>query len=78
MEFITNALNALNGIVWSTPLIALCLGAGIYFSLRMKFPQVRLFREMVRLLTGKEKSAANTLGVLRILSKKQLGKNGLP
>ncbi|MCK8059101.1 MULTISPECIES: sodium:alanine symporter family protein [unclassified Fusibacter] len=37
----------LNGIIWSSWLIWLCLGTGIFFSIIMKFPQVRLIKDMV-------------------------------
>ncbi len=57
MEFFTNLMNSVNGIIWSTALVALCLGAGLYFSIRMGFPQFRLFKEMVRLLTAQNKSS---------------------
>lgn len=43
-------VNAVNGIIWSPIMIALCLGAGLYFSLRSRFLQVRHIREMVRLM----------------------------
>ncbi len=43
-------VNAINGYVWSPALIALCLGAGLYFSLRSRFLQVRHMREMTRLM----------------------------
>jgi AGCS family alanine or glycine:cation symporter len=43
-------VNAVNGIVWSPALIALCLGAGLYFSIRSRFLQVRHMREMTRLM----------------------------
>ena len=33
----------LNGIIWSDALICLCLGAGLYFSIRTRFLQVRHF-----------------------------------
>lgn len=49
-------IQGLNSIVWSTPLVALCLIAGVYLSIRMKFPQVRLFKNMIKLLFSKEKS----------------------
>ncbi|WP_187261272.1 alanine/glycine:cation symporter family protein [Pontibacter beigongshangensis] len=45
-----NALNAINDIVWSNALIVLCLGAGIYFSVKTRFLQVRFLPEMLRLL----------------------------
>ena len=47
MEALVNALNA---IIWSPALIYLCLGAGLYFSIRSRFLQVRGFGEMVRLM----------------------------
>ena len=43
-------LDALNGLIWSPALIYLCLGAGLYFSIRTRFMQVRGVREMVRLM----------------------------
>ncbi|MGO4476798.1 alanine/glycine:cation symporter family protein [Massilia sp. 2TAF26] len=43
-------VNAINGYVWSPALIALCLGAGLYFSVRSRFLQVRHMREMTRLM----------------------------
>ncbi|WP_313035066.1 alanine/glycine:cation symporter family protein [Massilia alkalitolerans] len=43
-------VNTLNEYVWSTALIALCLGAGLYFSVRSRFLQLRHVREMTRLM----------------------------
>jgi len=43
-------VNTLNEYVWSTALIALCLGTGLYFSIRSRFLQVRHLREMTRLM----------------------------
>lgn len=43
-------IGVLNGIVWSNALIVLCLGTGLYFSIRTRFLQVRHIREMFRLL----------------------------
>ena len=40
----------LNDFVWSSALIYLCLGAGLYFSIRTRFMQVRGAAEMIRLL----------------------------
>ena len=45
----------LNDFVWGTPLVVLCLAAGLYFSIRTGFLQVTFLKEMVRLLfQGKE------------------------
>ncbi|OWK49278.1 Amino-acid carrier protein AlsT [Pseudomonas oleovorans subsp. oleovorans] len=47
-------VSTLNGLIWSPALIFLCLGVGLYFSLRGRFLQVRHFKEMIRLMfTGK-------------------------
>ena len=51
-----NIVNTVNGIVWSNWLVYLCLGSGIYFSLRTKFSQIRNLKEMVHLLFAGEKS----------------------
>lgn len=48
----------INDIVWSNALVALCLGAGLYFSIRSRFMQVRGFGEMIRLIFRGESSAA--------------------
>ena len=59
-NWLTAAIQAVNGWVWSPALVALCLAAGLYFSLRTRFVQVRRFGEMVRLLfgsAGKDKKA---------------------
>ncbi|MCK1977419.1 alanine:cation symporter family protein [Jeotgalicoccus huakuii] len=46
----------LNGIVWSWPLPVLLVVVGLYFSLRMKFFQVRYLKDMLRLMLKGEKS----------------------
>ncbi|KZE31640.1 AGCS family alanine or glycine:cation symporter [Crenobacter luteus] len=40
----------INGYIWSPALIYLCLGVGLYFSLRGRFLQVRHAKEMVLLM----------------------------
>lgn len=52
-----NLSGQLAGMLWSKPLIFLCLGAGIFFSTLLKFPQVRLIKDMVRNLLGGKNSA---------------------
>jgi len=43
-------VDTINGFVWSAPLVYLCLGAGLIFSILTRFVQVRMFGEMIRLL----------------------------
>lgn len=45
-----------NGIIWSPALIYLCLGTGLFYSIVTRFVQVRLFREMWRLLFSNKSS----------------------
>ncbi|MDC7806196.1 alanine/glycine:cation symporter family protein [Luteimonas sp BLCC-B24] len=51
-------VNTLNSYVWSPPLVWLCLGAGLYFSIRTRFVQIRQVGEMVRLMLAGGKSEA--------------------
>lgn len=46
----SDLVNAINGIIWSPALVYLCLGVGLYFSLRTRFLQLRHLKEMVRLM----------------------------
>lgn len=39
-----------NSIIWSNVFIALCLGAGLFFTIRTNFVQIRYVRHMVKLL----------------------------
>lgn len=56
MEKFSLFVNQMDAMVWSMVLVILCLGVGLYLSIRLKFPQIRLVREMVKLLTSKEES----------------------
>jgi len=49
-------VDTLNGFIWSNALIYLCLGAGLFFSILTRFVQVRLFKEMIRLLFSSKES----------------------
>ncbi|WP_080439934.1 alanine/glycine:cation symporter family protein [Burkholderia ubonensis] len=51
-------IDTINGIIWSPALVYLCLAAGLYFSLRTRFAQVRHFFEMLRLMRGSKASDA--------------------
>ncbi|OHX10214.1 alanine/glycine:cation symporter family protein [Chromobacterium sphagni] len=49
---------AINGVVWSPALIYLCLGVGLYFSVRTRFLQMRHFSEMLRLMFNRQSSSS--------------------
>ena len=49
-------VGTINGLIWSQALIYLCLGTGLFFSIVTRFVQVRMFREMIRLLFSSKES----------------------
>ena len=51
-------VNYLNGIIWSSALIYLCLGTVLYFSLRTRFLQVRHFGHMLKIMREGKSSEA--------------------
>lgn len=46
---------SLAGYLWALPLIFLALGTGLFLTLRMKFPQLRLVKDMVHYLLGRDR-----------------------
>ena len=50
MNILDSIINLLNSILWDYILIFLLLGIGLYFNIRTRFIQIRLFPEMLRLL----------------------------
>ncbi|MEO7529991.1 MAG: alanine:cation symporter family protein, partial [Sediminibacterium sp.] len=58
METFEYFVSAANSIIWSNALIYLLLATGIYFSIRMRFFQVRLIKDMLKLMVQGNKSAA--------------------
>jgi len=51
-------VNWLNGILWSTPVIYICLGVGLLFSILTRFLQVRHIKDMVQLMFKGKSSEA--------------------
>ena len=50
------AVDLINSIIWSPALIYLCLAAGLFYSVLTRFVQIRLFKEMLRLLVSGKSS----------------------
>ena len=44
---LASIVDLVNGWVWGTPLVVLCLGAGVFFSFWTRFLQVRHIKDMV-------------------------------
>ncbi|MBA4538598.1 alanine:cation symporter family protein [Bacillus aquiflavi] len=53
-----NIINKLSGILWSSPLIIISLGVGIIFTILTRFVQLRLIKDMVKLLFSGKSSEA--------------------
>ena len=58
MEILNEGIGAINEVLWSYVLIIMLLGCAIWFTLRGKFVQFRMIREMVRLLGDSTQKAA--------------------
>ena len=52
MELLNSLVGQINDILWSYVLIILLIGAGIIFTIRTKFVQIRFIKEMIRLIAG--------------------------
>ncbi|WP_027308654.1 sodium:alanine symporter family protein [Caloramator sp. ALD01] len=59
-QLLSNLINNTNNILWSYIIIALLIAAGLYFSFRTRFVQLRYFKEMFKLLTEGTGSAKGT------------------
>jgi len=66
----------INSIIWSKALIFVCLGAGLFFSLRTRFMQIRGFLEMCRLTVKGEKSDAG-VSSFQALAMSMAGRMGI-
>ncbi|MED3573087.1 alanine/glycine:cation symporter family protein [Cytobacillus praedii] len=51
-------VNGLNGILWSTPVIYICLAVGLLFSILTRFLQVRHIKDMIMLMFQGKSSEA--------------------
>ena len=56
MDFIAGIVSSISGYLYGYILIALLIAAGLYFSLRTKFVQVRLFNESIKVIAEPKKN----------------------
>ena len=56
-------VSSINNVIWSPALVILLVGAGLYFSLRTRFVQLRRFGLMTRLLFRKKDKESASKGV---------------
>ncbi|MCD8032671.1 MAG: alanine:cation symporter family protein [Bacteroides sp.] len=73
-------IDRINDYLWTYVLIALLLGCAVWFSVRTRFVQFRLFREMVRLLadsTGKKKNEISSFQAFAVSIASRVGTGNL-
>jgi alanine or glycine:cation symporter, AGCS family len=58
MEYFEKFVSAANAVIWSDVLIYFLLAIGIYFSVRLRFFQVRLIKDMVSVMFKGERTEA--------------------
>ena len=70
MDFIAGIISSISGYMYSYILIILLIAAGIYFSFRTKFVQIRLLRESIRVIAEpkKEKDSISSFQALMAVS----------
>ena len=52
METLNSIVSDINGVLWSTVIIALLVGAGFYFTFRTGAVQIRYIVDMFKLVVG--------------------------
>ncbi|MFW5878280.1 MAG: alanine/glycine:cation symporter family protein [Myxococcota bacterium] len=70
MDRIAEWLATAAGLAWNYPVVILCLGAGLWFTLRLGFVQIRGFGHAIKVVAGKydEKDQQGQLSHLQALS----------
>lgn len=56
MEIIGTVINFLNTYIWSTAMLVFVIGSSVYFSIRLRFTQVRNFGDMVHNVVSNKNS----------------------
>lgn len=75
MEFFENAVNALSGWLYGYILIILLIAAGVYFSFRTGFVQLRLLGESIRIIKEprKDKASVSSFQALMVSTASRVG-----
>ena len=74
-DFITNMINSLSELLYSHILIILLLGAGIFFTIKTKFVQIRMFIESLRVVAqpGSDKNGLSSFQALMVSTASRVG-----
>ena len=74
-DFITNMITSLSELLYSHILIILLLGAGIFFTIKTKFVQIRMFIESLRVVAqpGSDKNGLSSFQALMVSTASRVG-----
>ncbi len=75
MEIIANIISSISGYMYSYVLIVLLIAAGIYFSFRTKFVQIRMLKESIRVIAEpkKDKDSISSFQALMVSTASRVG-----
>lgn len=75
MDFIAGIISSISGYLYGYILIALLIAAGLYFSCRTKFVQLRLFKESIKVITEpkKDKDSISSFQALMVSTASRVG-----
>lgn len=64
MELVNEINDVINNIVWGIPMIVLILGVGIYYTIKLGFPQITKIKQIYKGTIGKKDTKKNAVGVV--------------
>lgn len=64
MEIVNNVNDFINNIIWGIPMILLILGTGIYYTIRLGFPQFTKIKQIYKNTVGKKVKKNNDNGLI--------------
>ncbi|MFR2966494.1 MAG: alanine:cation symporter family protein, partial [Anaerovoracaceae bacterium] len=75
MDYIGGIISSISGYMYGYILIALLIAAGLYFSLRTKFVQLRLFRESIQVIAEpkKDRDSISSFQALMVSTASRVG-----
>ena len=75
MDFIGGIISSISGYMYSYILIALLIAAGLYFSFRTRFVQIRLLGESIRVIAEpkKDKDSISSFQALMVSTASRVG-----
>lgn len=64
MEVVNEVNDFINNIVWGIPMIVLILGVGIYYTIKLGFPQITKIKKIYKGTIGKKEEKKDAIGVV--------------